>query len=285
MLGRRWNIKSRLRKRLPIFFLTRPSGPATALYAVPLVFGLVALLTKNPIFRTLVPLAVPLVTFLGLAWWADRKEMRSLLSELKKNADALLMTCRRFSEQDIGKWRADPITLTLMPVVTRTVWESVMERARLDASVRAVARYKEPLSRIYAQISDLPVISGTFPQRLSWPHDISAAPTYDSYAQRIGFAHLNDPSLPRNVFQFCLVYLDLAETLYGFVTDQDTRFATQVYREQGAWVVKARAFLKEADMAWSTHLVANPNREDAKERRTVFDKKLDELLEAYNQGP
>ena len=270
--GGRWNTKSRLRKQLPIFFLTRPSWPATALYAVPVVFGLVALLTKNPIFRTLVPLAVPLITFLGIAWWTDFRERRALLSEVRENADALLMTCWQFIERDIDKWRANPTTVSLMPQVTSSVWESITERAHSDASVRIVGRQNSRLSQIYARIRDRPIMTGTILRRASWSWDALAAPN----------GHPWDPHLPRNIFQCGLFYLGLAETLYRFLADSNTWFAPQTCREQGPWVVKARTFLKEADIAWTEHLVANPD-QDAKERKAIFDKRLDELRDIYRR--
>ncbi|MDA8119886.1 MAG: hypothetical protein M0Z85_07560, partial [Gammaproteobacteria bacterium] len=90
-------------------------------------------------------------------------------------------------------------------------------------------------------------MTGTILRRASWSWDALAVPN----------GHPVDPHLPRNIFQCGLFYLDLAETLYGFVADSNTRFATQTSREQGPWVAKARAFLKEADIAWTEHLVAH----------------------------
>lgn len=258
-----------LRKEAPLFFfLTRPNLPAVALYAVPLVFGLVALLTKNPLIRTFVPLGIPLITFLSLAWWADRKETCALLVEMTNNADALLRTCRAFIEEDFPRWRENPTTVSLLPPIESLGWDTIMERTRSDASAILVARHHNKIAQIYMRLHDLPIMTGAIVRRASWSWDAFREP------------YPHDPHLPQNIFQCCLAYLALAETLRKFVADVRPHIATEAWREAALWTLRARVFLQGIDEAWDAYLSTHPDC-DTTARGQAFDGRYCELLEAY----
>jgi len=254
------------------FYLNRPAWGPFSLYAVPLIFGITALLTRDPVIRMVVPLAVPLVTFLSLAWWADFRQTQALLREMVANADALIVACRGLIERDLSVWQHNPIRVSVSPDVTSATWEVVTERVRTDPSLKAVGVHHDAIAVLYAQIYDLPIMAGTSRHRRNSQFDASTT------------LWGVDPTLPSSIFQCCLVYLALAEALYAFVAAGGAPFGVQSYREQQPWIARARDFLKEADIAWNAHLKTNPD-DNVINMKAAFDKQLKEFLEAYNRGP
>ncbi|MHB8414164.1 MAG: hypothetical protein ACYDDA_14720 [Acidiferrobacteraceae bacterium] len=225
------------------------------MYAVPVVFGVVTLLTDNPITRLMVPLAVPLIAFLGLAYWADSQQTRAVLQELESNGEALLATCRTFIETEVGTWRKDPLSVQITPDVRDDAWRSVCERVRTDPSVRSVEQHRDVIAALYEAMDDLPgFIRNSF---------ISA------FRRPRSSATITDITSSKSIFQCCLDYLDVATKLLSYVGEQSAD------QERCRQITTSRAYCISAEEAWRAYLKTD--------NAATFDRHLTDAARTYHE--